>query len=172
MNPALILTMMDVRLAERAGSSRPLKVSKITLPPVKFMTVNRNPGGGAMSVDINMPRIEPLAPGFDTYGPDDEIFSVLGLKDRWTFGCSYKKHNTGVVIPARIIIEGVLNEWSMGDLNPSETQTAAHMFSEVTHYEFSLDGVERFYADDEEIEIRQDGISLTAPHKRAAGLPT
>ncbi|WP_420415133.1 phage major tail tube protein [Roseibium sp.] len=168
-NPAYQLTIMDVRRATRAGTSRPLKISKIILPAVKFLTVNRNPGGGVGSIDHGMPRLEPLEPGWETFGPDDDVFTGMGEMDKWTFGCAYKRKN-GAPVPARIEIEGVITEWAPDEGSASEFQKMSHKFQTVTHYEFILNGKELFYFDEEEIEIRRDGVSLTQPHKTAAGI--
>jgi hypothetical protein len=168
-NPAYQLTIMDVRRATRAGTSRPLKLSKIILPAVKFQTVTRNPGGGVGSIDQPMPRIDPLEPGFETFGPDEDAFIGMGEVDAWTFGCSYVGKN-GVPVPARIEIEGVITEWAPDEGTPSDYQKMTHKFQAVTHYEFIFNGKERFYFDQDEMEIRPDGKSLTQPHLSAAGI--
>src|SRR5690606_4202011 len=95
MQPLYLLTAVDVRRAEEAGSSRATTISSLTIPAIRFMSANHNPGGGVMSVDWTLPRIEPVEPAMTVKGFDTDIFRGLGVVDRWTFAGSVRDKKTG-----------------------------------------------------------------------------
>lgn len=169
MQPLYLLTAVDVRRAEQAGSSRATTISKLTIPPVRFVTAGHSPGGGVMGVDYVQPRIEPLEPAFMVKGIDIEVFSGLGVRDRWTFAGAYRDKKTNRAIPARAIIEGAVVEWEPDESDPAEFQGCNHILREVTHFEFLLDSKELWYIDNDEREIRRNGIPLFADDRRALG---
>lgn len=171
MQPLYLLTAVDVRRAEHAGSSRANIVSKLTIPAIKFMNANHNPGGGVMGVDFTLPRIEPVEPAMEVKGFDTEIFSGLGTVDKWVFAGSVLQRGPGGgrAKAARAIIEGAITEWEPDEASPEEFAGCSHAFKEVTHYEFHLDGEELWYVDFWERVIRRRGIDLFAEHRLALG---
>lgn len=169
MQPLYLLTAVDVRRAEQAGSSRATTISKLTVPPIKFMSANHNPGGGVMSVDYTLPRIEPLEPAFMSKGIDTDIFSGLGVRDRWVFAGSYRDKKTNIAVPGRAVIEGAIVEWEPDESDPGEFQGCNHIFREVTHFELLLNGKELWYIDAEERVLRRNGQDLFAADRLALG---
>ena len=168
-NTLYMLTAVDVRRAEVAGSSRATTIEKLTIPPVKFMTASHNPGGGVMGGDFVLPRIEPLEPAFSVKGIDTDIFSGMGVRDRWTFAGAYRDKKTNKAVPARGVIEGAITEWEPDESDPGEFQGCTHAFKEVLHFEFLLDGVELWYIDFWERIIRRNGEDLFADDRLALG---
>lgn len=164
-----MLTAVDVRRAEVAGSSRATTIEKLTIPPIKFMTAGHNPGGGVMSVDFVLPRIEGLEPGFSAKGIDTDIFGGMGVVDKWTFAGAYRDKKTNKAVPARGIIEGAVTEWEPDESDPGEFQGCTHAFKEVTHFEFLLNGNELWYIDSWERIIRRNGEDLFAADRLALG---
>lgn len=164
------LTAVDVRRAEQAGNSRATTISKLTIPAIKFVTANHNPGGGVMSVDYALPRIEPPEPAFAVKGIDTDIFADLGLRGRWVFAGAWRDKKTNAAVPGRCIIEGAIVEWSPDESDPNEFQGCNHVFKEVIHYEFSLAGQELWYADSEELVLRRNGVDVFAAERRALGI--
>lgn len=168
MNGPIMLVAVDVRRASVAGSSRANIITKLTIPPVKFATANHNPGGGVISVDFTLPRIQPLEPAFSVKGIDLDIFSGMGVKDEWTFAGAYRKDD-GSVVPARAILEGAITEWTPDESSPEEFQGCTHMVKEVTHYELTIDKKEYWYIDMKERIIRRNGVDLFADVRTALG---
>lgn len=168
-SPLYMLTAVDLRRATQAGTSRATTVSKLTIPPVKFMTAAHNPGGGVMEVESVLPRIEALEPAFSAKGIDTEIFSGMGEVERWTFAGAYRDKKTNRAIPGRGIIEGAVAEWEPDESDPAEFSGCNHIFREVTHFEFSLDGENLWYIDFWERVIRRKGVDLFAQERRALG---
>lgn len=164
-----MLLAVDVRRAGEAGSGRPNLVSKLTIPAIKFITANHNPGGGVISVDYAMPRIEPPEPKFEVKGIDTNIFKGFGRPDRWVFSAAYREQKSGKVVPARCVIEGVITEWEPDESSPEEFQGCTHTFKEVTHYHFNLDGKELWYVDFDERELRAHGTDHFKAIRRALG---
>lgn len=169
MQPLYTLVAVDVRRAEQAGSSRATTISKLTIPPIKFATANHNPGGGVMSVDFALPRIEAPEPAMELKGFDGDIFRGLGDVDRWVFAAAVKEKKSGLVVPARAIIEGAITEWTPDEASPEDFLGCTHAFKEVTHYEFHLNGEELWYIDFWERVLRTGGTDLFADVRRALG---
>lgn len=163
-----LLTAVDVRRAEKAGTSRPNIVSKVVIPPIKFVKVDSNPGGGVMGVRHVLPRIEPLEPAFTSIGLDEDIFDGMGELDKWVLAGSYSHARRGV-LAARCIIEGVISDWEPDESDPAEFQGCNHVFSGILHFEFHLAGKELLYIDFEERILRRNGVDLWAKYRQALG---
>lgn len=168
-NSLLLLTAVDLRRADQPGTSRANTISKLALPSIKFAKGSHNPGGGVGAVDFTLPRIEALEPKFDAKGIDLEIFGGMGEVQKWTFAGAYRDKKTNKSVPGRGIIEGAVCEWEPDESDPEEFQGCSHMFSEVTHFDLSLDGVELFYFDFWERVLRRNGVDLFANVRRALG---
>lgn len=169
MKPLFILTAVDVRRAEVAGSSRATTIAKLTIPPIRFVTASHNPGGGVMAVDYALPRVQAIEPAFSAKGIDTDIFSGFGERDRWVFAGAYRDKKTNRPIPGRAIIEGAIVEWTPDESDPGEFQGCSHQFKEVTHFELMLDGAELWYIDAEERIVRRNGVDLFAGDRQALG---
>ncbi|MEJ8474444.1 phage major tail tube protein [Roseibium algae] len=168
--PALyMLTAVDVRRAEEENSSRATTIAKLTIPPINFMNASHNPGGGVMAVDFTLPRIEALEPAFAVKGMDTDVFRGMGAKDRWIFAGAWRDKQTGVDIPGRAVIEGVISQWEPDESDPSDFQGCNHVFKEVTHFELSLDSTELYYIDFFERVLRTNGEDLFAGVREALG---
>lgn len=168
MQKLLMLTAVDVRRAQTAGSSRATTIDKLTIPPIKFASANHNPGGGVMAVDFNLPRIQALEPAFAVKGIDTDIFSGFGKADRWVFAGAYRD-KSGNHYAARAIIEGAVSDWEPDQSAPTEYQGCNHLIREVTHFELQLDGEELWYIDFEERIMRRKGADLFANVRQALG---
>ncbi len=168
MQKLLMLTAVDVRRAQVAGSSRATTIDKLTIPPIKFASANHNPGGGVMAVDFNLPRIQPLEPAFAVKGIDTDIFSGFGKADRWVFAGAYRD-KSGKHYAGRAIIEGAISDWEPDQSAPTEFQGCNHVIREVTHYELQIDGEELWYIDFEERIIRRKGVDLFGDVRQALG---
>lgn len=168
MQPLYLLTAVDARRAEQAGSSRATTIAKLTIPAIKFLTVSHSAGGGVMGVDYAVPRIEPVEPAFSVKGIDTDIFTGLGSRERWTFAGAYRT-DRGATVPGRCIIEGAIVEWAPDESDPAEFQGCNHVFREVVHYEFSLNGQELWYIDANERVMRRNGVDLFAETRNALG---
>lgn len=169
MQPLYLLTAVDVRRATQAGSSRATIIEKLTLPAIKFVTAEHNPGGGVMAVNYALPRIEAVEPAFAVKGFDTDIFNGFGLIDTWVFAGAVRDKKTNKGLPARAIIEGAITEWEPDEASPTEFLGCNHSIKEVTHYEFWLNGKELWYVDAEERIIRRNGIDLFAEERQALG---
>ncbi|ELT50283.1 phage major tail tube protein [Brucella intermedia] len=163
------MVAVDVRRAEEAGSSRANLVSKLTIPSLKFITSTHNPGGGVMSVDFSQPRIEAPEPAMEVKGFDTDIFRDLGEVSRWIFAGAVKDKKTGKLVPSRAIIEGAITEWTPDEGSPEDFMGCNHLFKEVTHYEFTLNGEELFYVDFWERILRTGGVDRFSDVRRALG---
>lgn len=168
MNGPIMLVAVDVRRASVAGSSRANIITKLTIPPVKFATANHNPGGGVLSVDYALPRVQPLEPAFSVKGLDLDIFDGMGVRDTWTFAGAYRRDD-GKMVGGRAILECVVTEWTPDESSPEEFQGCTHMLKEVTHYELTIDSVEYWYIDMRERVIRRNGKDLFADVRSALG---
>lgn len=164
-----MLTAVDVRRAERAGSSRPIILAKLTMPALKFITASHTPGGSVMGAEFAMPRIEAPEPAFAVKGFDIDAFGGMGTRDRWVFAGSYRNKLTNRAEPGRAIIEGAIVEWEPDESDPEEFKGCNHVIREVTHYELLLNGEEMFYVDLWERVLRTGGTDLFAEDRRALG---
>ncbi len=164
----IMLVAVDVRRAEKAGSSRANIVDKLTIPPIRFSTADHNPGGGVMGVSYVLPRIEAPEPAFATKGIDTDIFDGFGEVDKWVFAGAYHSQRHGV-LPARCVIEGAIAEWAPDESSPVEFQGCNHIFRQVMHFELFLDGKELWYIDSDERIMRRNGRDLYAPVRQALG---
>lgn len=167
--PLYLLTAVDVRRAGATGTSRAITISKLALPAIKFMTTGHNPGGGVGEVNFVQPRIEAPEPKFDGKGIDTDAFKALGQRDRWVFAGAYRDKKSGKAIPSRAIIEATISSWEPDESDPSDFQGCSHVFSEVTHYELSLDGEELWYWDCWERVMRSGGVDMFADDRQALG---
>jgi len=167
--PLLLLEAVDVRRATQSGTSRANTIATLTIPPLKFVTAEHNPGGGVMAVNYVQRRIEALEPAFSVKGLDRDVFRGMGVKDAWTFAAAYRDKDTGIAIGARGIIEGAVNSWEPDESDPAEFKGCNHMFAEVTHFEFSLGDEEWVYFDAQERVARLMGEDLFADVRQALG---
>jgi P2 family phage contractile tail tube protein len=158
MQTIYMLTAVDVRRAEKEGTSRATSITKLTIPAITFATASHNPGGGVMAADFTLPRIEALEPKFMVKGIDTEVFGGLGTRDRWVFAGAYRDKRTGADVPARAVIEAAVSQWEADESDPADFQGCNHALTEVTHFEFSLDGKELFYIDFWERVLRANGV--------------
>lgn len=166
-NPYLILDSVDVRRAEVAGSGRPLILQKFVIPPVRFKTTTRSAGGGVVDIDYMQKRIQPLEPAFMVFGMDPDL--MPNVRDRWTFAAAMRNRTTNKAVAVRCEIEGAIVEWTPDEADPGAFNGCNHLIKEVTHFELTIDGQEIWYIDEDEREIRQKGVSLTADVRRALG---
>ncbi|WP_024900049.1 phage major tail tube protein [Brucella rhizosphaerae] len=169
MQTLYMMVAVDARRAEEAGTSRANTISKLTIPPLKFFTANHNPGGGIMSADFAMPRIEAPEPAMEIKGFDTDVFRDLGEVSRWVFAGAVKDKKTGKTVPSRAIIEGAIVEWTPDEGSPEDFVGCNHAFKEVTHYEFHLNGEELFYVDFWERVLRTGGKDIFSDVRRALG---
>lgn len=168
MSQALVLVAVDVRRGRVSGTSRANIINKLVIPPIRFVNVEDTPGGGVVSIQQVIPRLEPLEPTYSTNGPDVDFFTGFGESDVWTMAGAYRHPRRGL-LPARSIIEGVTAEWEPDESNPKEMQTCNHVFRGVIHFEFHLEGRELWYIDADERVIRRNGVDLFAAVRRALG---
>jgi P2 family phage contractile tail tube protein len=166
-----LLTAVDVRRLSQTDSSRAITIATLTMPSLTLATAEHNPGGGVGAVNFSMPRIEAPEPAFSAKGIDTDIFTGFGEVDRWVFAGAYKKRGPGGGrdVPARAIIEGAITAWEPDESDPAEFAGSTHTFTECTHYELTLDGVELFYWDFWERIIRFGGKDLFAGTRTALG---
>lgn len=171
MQPLYLLTAVDVRRAEEAGSSRATTISKLAFPSIQFAGAEHNPGGGVLAVNFAQPRLQAMEPKFEAKGIDKDIFRGLGQSGRWTFAGAYreKKPGGGGTVAGRGIIEGAVTMWEPDESDPAAFQGCNHSFTEVTHFEFHLADVELFYVDFWERVCRVNGVDLFADERRALG---
>ncbi|WP_274626583.1 phage major tail tube protein [Arvimicrobium flavum] len=169
MQPLYLLTAVDVRRATQSGTSRATTISKLTIPAIKIVTTEHNPGGGVMAVDFAQPRIEKVEPAFEIKGFDTDVFHGFGLVDRWVFAGAVRDKKTGKAQSARAVIEGAVTDWEPDEASPTEFVGCNHAIKEVTHYEFWLNGEELWYVDFWERIIRRKGIDLFADDRLALG---
>lgn len=164
----ILLTAVDVRRAERSGTSRANIVAKVVIPPIKFVKVDSNPGGGVMGVRRVLPRIEPPEPAFTSLGIDEDIFDGMGELDKWVLAGSYHHPRRGV-LPGRCILEAAIADWEPDESDPAEFQGCNHIFAEVLHFELHIGGRELWYIDTEERVMRRNGVDLFAKHRQGLG---
>lgn len=169
MQPLYLLTAVDVRRATQAGTSRATTISKLTIPAIKIVTSEHNPGGGVMAVNFAQPRIEAVEPAFEVKGFDTDVFGGFGEVDRWVFAGSVRDKKTGKAQPARAVIEGAVTEWEPDEASPTDFVGCNHAIKEVTHYEFWLNGEELWYVDFWERVLRRKGVDLFAADRQALG---
>lgn len=172
MQPLYQLTAVDVRRALETGTSRATTIAKLAMPGLKFVGSEHSPGGGVLAVNFAQPRLEAIEPKFEVKGLDLDVFRGLGKPDRWIFAGAYreKKPGGGGVVGARAVIEGAISSWEPDESDPAEFQGCNHTFTEVTHYEFVLDGRELFYIDFFENVLRVNGVDMFADERRALGI--
>lgn len=165
--PFLILTSVDVRRAEVAGSGRPTIISKLVIPPIRFKMASRSAGGGVVDVDYMQHRLQAIEPALMVNGMDSDL--MPGIRDRWTFAAAMRHRKTNKHVPVRCEIEGAIVDWSPDEADPAQFNGCNHLIKEVVHFELTVDGEEWWYVDEEEREIRRMGISLTEDVRRALG---
>lgn len=169
MQDLLQLTAVDARRAEQANTSRAIIIEKVTFSTFKLVKTSHSPGGGVGEVGFVQPRTEEFECGFMAKGVDTEVFNNFGKPDRWVLASAYKNKRTGIDVPARLVVEGVVHAWEPDESSPSEFQGCNHTFAEITHSEFLLNGKELWYWDFWERVIRSNGIDHFASTRQALG---
>jgi phage tail tube protein FII len=168
-----VMEAVDVRRADVVGDSRALTIGKLALPAIKHKNASHSPGGGLGEVKFVFPQIDPIEPKMELKGIDPSIIEGLGFTggrfDKWVFAGAIRDKRTGLAIPSRAIIRGVISEWENDEFSPGEIAGCNHMMNEVTHYEFHLNGEELWYWDFYERELRIRGTSIANDVRRALG---
>ena len=168
-----IMEAIDVRRADQPDSSRQKIIQKMTLPGLTRMTSEHMGGGSIAKLKLSFPQIEVLEPKFSTAGFDLDVLRHFGLAagtyDKWVFAGSVRIRRGGVV-PARAIIEGVVNVWEPDENTPGELMSCNHEIAEVSHYELQINNEELFYFDDDENVARSGGVDWFAPTRLALGI--
>ncbi|WP_336488281.1 phage major tail tube protein [Methylobacterium nigriterrae] len=168
-----VMEAIDVRRADQPESSRQKIIQTMALPALTRRTSEHMAGGSVMSLNLSFPQIEALEPKYATGGFDLDTLRHFGLAagsfDKWVFAGSVRVRRGGVV-PARAIIEGVVNAWEPDENTPGELMKCNHTIVEVSHYELVIDGEEIFYVDDDENVARSGSVDWFAPTRRALGI--
>lgn len=170
-----IMEAIDVRRANRPGTSRQKIIQTLALPALTKRTGEHTAGGAVMGLNLSFPQIEPLEPKFATGGFDLDTLRHFGLSagtgewDKWVFAGSIRIRRGGTV-PGRAIIEGVINTWEPDENTPGELMKCNHTIVEVTHYELVINNEEIFYVDDDENVARSGGVDWFQPTRRALGI--
>jgi len=164
----------DVRRADEPDSSRALTVAKVGLPAIKYLTAESKPGGGIGAVNFVFPQTEAFEPKFELKGiPDVDIVENLGLtngtKNKWVFAGACRDKRTGLLIPSRAIIEGIIAEWEPDEFEMGELVGCNHVIQEVTHYAFYFGDKELWYWDWWERVPRRGGKDPYADVRAALG---
>nr|USU32886.1 phage major tail tube protein [Methylobacterium sp. OTU13CASTA1] len=170
-----IMEAIDVRRATQPDSSRRRIIKTMALPALTRITAELMAGGSIGKLNLSFPQIEALEPKFATHGPDLDVLRNFGLTpgnamDRWVFAGSMRIRRSAAPVPARAIIEGVVNSWEPDENTPGELMGCNHTLAEVTHYELTIDGEEYIYFDDDENVARSGGVDWFAPTRRALGI--
>ena len=170
-----IMEAIDVRRATTPDSSRRKIIKTMALPSLTRITGELLAGGSVGKLTLSYPQIEALEPKFSTHGPDLDVLRNFGLvpgnaMDRWVFAGSMRIRQSQAPVPARAIIEGVVNAWEPDENTPGELMGCNHTFAEVTHYELIIDGEELIYFDDDENVARSGGNDWFAATRRALGI--
>lgn len=164
---------MDVRRADVPGGSRALTVNKVSLPALKRLQADHSPGGGAGKLRVTFPQIEQVEPSFEVKGMDREALRLFGLplheQDKWVFAGAMRDKTTSRVLPVRANIQGVMTEIDPDDFGLGDHIGMKLAIKEVVHYELVIDGIEEFYFDFFEIEVRVGGVSVMSPVRNALG---
>lgn len=174
MQPLYIMEAADVRRADEPESSRALTIGKVGLPGIKFLNAEHKPGGGIGGVNFVFPQYEPFEPKFELKGiPDVDIMENFGLtdgtKNKWIFAGSCRDKKTGILVPSRAIIEGIVAEWEPDEFELGELVGCNHVLQEVTHYSFYFGGKELWYFDWWERVARRGGTDRYADIRTALG---
>ncbi len=163
----LVLDRVDVRRSGVAGSGRPNIVAKFVIPPIRMKNVTRTAGGGVADIDYVQYRLQAIEPAATIHGFDSDL--LPGVKDRYTLAASLRIRKTGLLVPLRCEIEGIIAEWAPDEGDPAQFNGCNSTWKEVTHFELTIDGQEWWYVDEDEGEIRRMGKSLTEASRRALG---
>lgn len=167
--PVYVLQAVDLRRDSDTSADRSIILNKLTIPAIKLAKAGHSPGGSVLSVDVTLPRLEKIEPAFSVKGVDTDVFTGFGETDRWTFAGAYRNKRTGVSVPGRCIVEGAVTSWEPDETDPEDFQGCSHAITEVSHFEFYLDGIELIYADVYERILRFKGKDLWAPIREALG---
>lgn len=171
--PLRIFELVDVRRADEPDSSRALTIDKLVIPPIKRKTTEFTAGGGIGTVNRVLPQIDAIEPAFSVKGIDTDILSrfgfAAGTADKWLFSAAVRNKRTTKLESWRVIIQGVVTEWSPDEFSAGEFLGCNHLLHEVTHFEITMDGTELFYWDEDEQEARSGGTSWMAEYRNALG---
>jgi hypothetical protein len=162
-----MLNAVDLRRATVAGSSRKTILKKLVIPSVKFVTSERTPGGGTMTVNYAQKRVQAMEPRFSVDGIDIDAFAGMGEIEQWTMAGAYTDKRTGRVVPGRLFLTGAITSFEPDESDPVEFQGCAYGFSEVISIEFLLDNKQLFKVDDDELVV--GGKDLNASVRAALG---
>lgn len=167
MKDFLILNQVDLRRGTVVGDTRKNIIEKFVIPPIKLKKSPRAAGGGVMEINYVRPFIDPPEPAATIFGFDGDV--LPGVKDTWTFAASMRRRKDNTVIAVRGTVIGTISEWTPDEADPNAFKGCNIKFDEVTHFDLTIDGVEWWYIDEDESEIRRMGVSLTAADRAAVG---
>ncbi|WP_127076139.1 phage major tail tube protein [Rhodomicrobium lacus] len=172
--PLYVIEAVDVRRADETDTSRALLLEKLGLPALKRVSAEHKPGGGVGGIEFTFPQIEKVEPKFAIKGGIDLDATTKfgfsnGVYNKWVFAGAWRDKRTGLVVPARAIIAGIISDWEPDEAAPGELAGCTHALKEVSHYEFLLDGAEIFYWDFWEREGRSGGVSWMSDVRSALG---
>lgn len=153
MQPLYIMEAADVRRADVADNSRVLTLTRVVFGELKRKSVNLNPGGGIGEVSFLTNSLEPIECAFDTRGIDEDALAGFGFDgtfDKWTLAGSMKNMDTGVSVPSRAIIRGIIQSVKHDDFTGAGGGAmfgCAYTLAQVLHYELWLNNKELWYFD-------------------------
>lgn len=171
-----VLTGVDVRRAADPESSRFKIIDSFKAPAIKHKTIDHTQGGGIGSVKYVLPVLEAFEPSFETFGPDLDALSSVGLvagqTDTWVFSGAYLVRGKAKPVANRIIVTGTVAEIDEGTHSGagSDKQKTSHAIHGVTHYERHIEGVEKIYWDVDEPAFRVNGVDVFADYRAALGI--
>lgn len=162
--PLYIMEAADVRRADEADSSRVFTVDKLTFPELTRMTSDYLPGGGLLKVNHVLSAFDAITPKFSLKGFDLDIIGAFGAsagtKDKWTFAGAIRNKQTGLMEPARATIQGSVTKVSFGEFSVGSMVGTDYEINGVIHFDFSINGKEIWYVDQQERKGRANGVDF------------
>lgn len=172
-----VIDMMNLFVEdEDPTKSQFLVLEEVKLPMFQEKTSEHMGGGAVAGLKIGMRALEPLEFSFKLRGfnPDviNKFMTTPSTFRKYTALGNVRDLQSALDFPAKIIVGGHMTKVDHGTFKRDDAMETDYEISEITHYEFYLNGIEKYYFNyfDGPLGWRVDGVAQFGNAARNLGL--
>ncbi len=153
-----------------------LDIEELKIPSLVEKTGEHSGGGASMAITFGRGIFEVIDLTFKLRGLQPEIMPLIALPGRarrkYTMMGNVRDLEANTEVALKVVIEGRMTKVDMGSFSRDNGISTDFQVSEVVHYEFWLNGIEKYYLNyfGGPSAVRVDGVPVYQTMGRNLGL--